>query len=52
MTYAHIVRRIRILAPIEAGKYRDEDVKYLSYRQVVSNARKNLEWLLGDMKKD
>ncbi|MDQ1350768.1 MAG: internalin, partial [Acidobacteriota bacterium] len=29
-----------------------QEVKYLSYRQVVSNARRSLEWLLGDMKKD
>ncbi|MCX6583607.1 MAG: hypothetical protein NT166_25820 [Candidatus Aminicenantes bacterium] len=34
-----------------SARNQGQEITYLSYRQVVSNARKSLEWLLGDMKK-
>jgi hypothetical protein len=35
----------------QVEQYLGQEVKYLSYWQVVSNARRSLEWLLADMQK-
>jgi hypothetical protein len=46
-----MVMGVKVDATLTA-RNQGQEVTYLSYRQVVSNARKSLEWLLGDMQKD